>query len=172
MMVILVDSNDNPMGVMPKMEAHEKGVLHRAFSVLIFNSRGELLLQRRATNKYHSGGLWTNTCCSHPAPNQDTAEAAVKRLQEEMGIRANLDYHSCFIYHTELDLGLQENEFDHIYIGYSDQQPVLNPDEVVEYKYLSPENVSEDILKNPQAYSTWFKMIWYRLMDTDKLQLK
>lgn len=171
-MVILVDSNDHPIGVMPKMEAHEKGALHRAFSVLIFNSDGELLLQRRAISKYHSGGLWTNTCCSHPAPGQDTAVAAAKRLEEEMGIRASIDYHSCFIYQTGLDHGLQENEFDHIYIGYSDQQPVLNPDEVAEYKYLPPAKVSEDILKHPQDYSVWFKIIWQKLIDTGSLPLK
>lgn len=168
-MVILVDSNDNTIGQMPKMEAHEKGMLHRAFSVLIFNSNGELLLQRRAVGKYHSGGLWTNTCCSHPQPGQDIAIAAVKRLQEEMGIRANIDYHSCFMYRTELDHGLQEYEFDHIYTGRSDELPVLNPDEVMEYKYLSPEKVSEDMLKNPETYSVWFKIIWHKLMDTDKL---
>lgn len=168
-MVILVDVNDNPIGQMSKMEAHEKGILHRAFSVLIFNSNGELLLQRRAVGKYHSGGLWTNTCCSHPKPGQDTATAAVKRLQEEMGICANIDYHSCFIYRAELDHGLQEHEFDHIYTGRSDEQPVLNPDEVMEYTYLSPEDVSEDMFKNPDAYSVWFRIIWHKLMDTDKL---
>lgn len=168
-LVILVDSNDNPIGTMAKMEAHEKGALHRAFSVLIFNSSGELLLQRRATTKYHSGGLWTNTCCSHPAPGEDTADAAVKRLEEEMGIRVKINYHSCFVYRTELDHGLQEHEFDHIYIGYSDQQPVLNPDEVVEYKHLAPESVSEDIRKNPQAYSVWFKIVCQKLFDTSLL---
>lgn len=169
-MVILVDSNDKSIGVMPKMEAHEKGLLHRAFSVLIFNSDGKLLLQRRAIDKYHSGGLWTNTCCSHPAPGQGTADAAVKRLQEEMGIHANIDYHSCFIYQTALDHGLQEYELDHIYIGWSDEQPVLNPNEVMEYKYLLPEDVSEDMLKNPESYSVWFRIIWRKLMYTNKLQ--
>lgn len=170
-MVILVDLNDTPIGSMAKMEAHEKGVLHRAFSVLIFNSDGELLLQRRAEDKYHSGGLWTNTCCSHPSPGQSTLEAAAIRLGQEMGISADLHYKSCFIYQADLDHGLQEHEFDHVYIGHSDQRPVLNPDEVSQYKYLSPERVSLEILQNPQDYSAWFKIIWRKLIDGGELNI-
>lgn len=167
-MVILVDMNDNPIGSMEKMEAHKTGALHRAFSVLVFNSDGYLLLQRRAASKYHSGGLWTNTCCSHPSPGQSTMDSALMRLKQEMGISADLNYHSCFTYQANLDYGLQEHEFDHVYIGRSDQKPIPNPDEVQEYKYLSPENVSQEILHNPQAYSEWFKIIWAKIKDNVK----
>jgi isopentenyl-diphosphate delta-isomerase len=113
--VILVDSEDNPIGTMEKMEAHEKGLLHRAFSVLIFNSKGQMLLQKRARSKYHSGGLWTNTCCSHPAPNESVAEAAKRRLKEEMGIDAEPKFAYKFIYKTPLDQNLVEHEVDHVF---------------------------------------------------------
>lgn len=162
-MVILVDANDNPVGSMPKMEAHEKGLLHRAFSVLIFNSAGELLLQRRALDKYHSGGLWTNTCCSHPRPGEATADAAARRLREEMGLSAPLEHYTSFIYGTELDHGLREHEFDHVYIGRSDDAPIIDRSEVAEYRYMSPEDISRDMAANPGRYSVWFRIIWEKL---------
>ncbi|MCC8146192.1 MAG: isopentenyl-diphosphate Delta-isomerase [Bacteroidales bacterium] len=164
-MVILVDEYDNPLGTMPKMEAHKKGLLHRAFSVLIFNTEGEMLLQRRAFDKYHSGGLWTNTCCSHPAPGIEIADAAVKRLQEEMGIRAEIYPITSFIYQAHLDHGLQEHELDHVYVGVSDEVPEPNPEEVCEYKYLSVKKIRTNILENPDSYTEWFKIILDKLEE-------
>ena len=121
--VILVDKNDNQVGLMPKLEAHEKGLLHRAFSIFIFNSRYELLLQKRASSKYHSGGLWTNTCCSHPREGEDTLDAANRRLDEEMGIKTSLRKVYDFIYKAELDNQLTEHEFDHVFYGVCDSDP-------------------------------------------------
>src|SRR3954468_18060458 len=128
--VILVDEYDNEIGTMPKMEAHLKGKLHRAFSVFIFNAEGDLLLQQRALDKYHSGGKWTNTCCSHPRPGEDTLTAANRRLREEMGMNAELSHAFSFTYQADLLDGLTENEFDHVYFGISDDAPVMNPEEV------------------------------------------
>ena len=119
---------------MDKMEAHQKGVLHRAFSVFVFNNAGELLLQQRADHKYHSGGLWTNTCCSHPAPGEKNADAAARRLYEEMGFNCELAHSFSFIYKAQFQNGLTEYEFDHVYIGYADSIPVLNMDEVQDWK--------------------------------------
>jgi len=158
-MVILVDDNDLAIGEMPKMEAHEKACLHRAFSVFIFNSKGELLLQRRAESKYHSGGLWTNTCCSHPFPGQDTAEAARSRLMMEMGMDTPLEYILTFTYKSPFENGLTEHEIDHIYIGCTDEKPVINPEEVSEYKYISLKDLQEDISLHPEKYTTWFRII-------------
>ena len=129
--VILVDENDVEKGIMDKMEAHQKGVLHRAFSVFVFNYAGELLLQQRADHKYHSGGLWTNTCCSHPAPGEKIADAAVRRLYEEMGFNCELAHSFSFIYKAHFQNGLTEYEFDHVYIGYSDSIPALNKEELI-----------------------------------------
>ena len=128
--VVLVDENDNELGVMKKMLAHEKGVLHRAFSVFIFNSKGELLLQQRANHKYHSAGLWTNTCCSHPRPNETIKDAAHRRLFEEMGMVCDLKIIDNFIYKANFDNGLIEHEFDYIIKGFSDAVPAINKDEV------------------------------------------
>ena len=136
--VILVDKNDNQVGLMPKLEAHEKGILHRAFSVFIFNSKYELLLQKRASSKYHSGGLWTNTCCSHPREGEDILDAANRRLDEEMGIKTSLRKVFDFIYTAELDNNLIENEFDHVFYGVYDTDPILNKEEAeaVSYTHL------------------------------------
>ncbi len=158
-MVILVNNDDLPIGVMEKLEAHEKGLLHRAFSVVILNSAGEMLLQRRADNKYHSGRLWTNACCSHPAPGKTTEEAARHRLAEEMGIRAELHYIASFIYKAALDNGLTEHEFDHIYVGRTDSVPVPDPEEVSEYRYVSQDDLIDDIDANPENYTEWFKIM-------------
>ena len=168
--VIVVDENDNAKGVMEKMEAHQKGVLHRAFSVFVFNSAGELLLQQRAEHKYHSGGLWTNTCCSHPAPGEEVADAVVRRLKEEMGFNCELSHAFSFIYKAHFQNGLTEYEFDHVYIGYSDSITLLNKDEVQDWKYINLQKLSQDIEENPGIYTAWikecFKMVVDHLKDT------
>ena len=168
--VIVVDENDNAKGVMEKMEAHQKGVLHRAFSVFVFNSAGELLLQQRADHKYHSGGLWTNTCCSHPAPGEEVADAAMRRLKEEMGFNCELSHAFSFIYKAHFQNGLTEYEFDHVYIGYSDSIPLLNKDEVQDWKYINLQNLSQDMEENPGIYTAWikecFKMVVNHIKDT------
>jgi len=156
--VILVDKNDNQVGLMPKLEAHEKGVLHRAFSIFIFNSKYELLLQKRASSKYHSGGLWTNTCCSHPREGEDTLDAANRRLDEEMGIKTSLRKVYDFIYKAELDNQLTEHEFDHVFYGVCDNDPILNKDEAEDFKWVDMETLNNDIIKNEDNYTVWFKI--------------
>ena len=156
--VILVDKNDNQVGLMPKLEAHEKGLLHRAFSIFIFNSRYELLLQKRASSKYHSGGLWTNTCCSHPREGEDTLDAANRRLDEEMGIKTSLRKVYDFIYIAELDNQLTEHEFDHVFYGVCDRDPKLNRDEAEDFKWVDMETLNNDIIKNEDNYTVWFKI--------------
>jgi len=156
--VILVDKNDNQVGLMPKLEAHEKGVLHRAFSIFIFNSKYELLLQKRASSKYHSGGLWTNTCCSHPREGEDILDAANRRLDEEMGITTSLRKVYDFIYKAELDNQLTEHEFDHVFYGVFDNDPILNKDEAEDFKWVDMETLNNDIIKNEDNYTVWFKI--------------
>ena len=156
--VILVDKNDNQVGLMPKLEAHEKGVLHRAFSIFIFNSKYELLLQKRASSKYHSGGLWTNTCCSHPREGEDILDAANRRLDEEMGITTSLRKVYDFIYKAELDNQLTEHEFDHVFYGVFDNDPILNKDEAEDFKWVDMETLNNDIIKNEDKYTVWFKI--------------
>lgn len=156
--VILVDKNDKQVGLMPKLEAHEKGILHRAFSIFIFNSKYELLLQKRASSKYHSGGLWTNTCCSHPREGEDTLDAANRRLDEEMGIKTSLRKVYDFIYKAELDNQLTEHEFDHVFYGVFDSDPILNKDEAEDFKWVDMETLNNDIIKNEENYTVWFKI--------------
>ena len=156
--VILVDREDVPKGQMEKMEAHEKGLLHRAFSVFIFNSKRELLLQQRALSKYHSGGLWTNTCCSHPRLGESNIHAARRRLKEEMGMDCNISYLFKFTYRAEFENGLTEHEVDHIFFGMTDELPVINPDEVESYKYMDLESLERDININPGAYTPWLRI--------------
>jgi isopentenyl-diphosphate delta-isomerase len=156
--VILIDENDKPIGTMGKLEAHQKGLLHRAFSVFIFNDKGELLLQKRASTKYHSPGLWTNTCCSHPLPGEETLAAAKRRLKEEMGMDALLIHKTSFVYKTNFDNGLTEHEFDHVFIGNYNANPVLNEDEAEEYKWMSLENIKSDIQRSPENFTSWFKI--------------
>lgn len=158
-LVILVDENDNEIGYLEKLEAHRKGMLHRAFSVLIFNSAGHLLLQKRAAGKYHSAGLWTNTCCSHPKPNENAVDAAQRRLKEEMGIDCNVNFVYKFQYHTPLEKGLIEHELDYVFIGTCDDEPVINTQEVSEWKFISLTDIRIDLVKNPNAYTFWFKEI-------------
>ena len=157
--VILVDENDVPTGVMEKLEAHQKGELHRAFSIFIFNSKGEMLLQKRALHKYHSGGLWTNACCSHPQPNETNEQAAHRRLMEEMGFDCVLEKKFYFIYKAQLNNELTEHELDHVFVGTYDKQPIINLDEVADWKFIQPSLILQDIKKNPQNYSYWFKQV-------------
>jgi len=157
--VILVDEQDCELGIMEKMEAHKHGVLHRALSVLVFNSKGKLLLQKRAETKYHSGGLWTNTCCSHPRPNESISDAASRRLREEMGIEIKLNHAGSFIYKAKLDQGLTEHELDHVFTGVFDAKPNINRHEVADWKYVSVHSLMKDIAANPTQYTEWFKII-------------
>ena len=157
--IILVDEFDNAIGTMGKMEAHQKGVLHRAFSVILFNSNGEILLQKRSKNKYHSGGLWTNTCCSHPLPNESVRDASRRRLIQEMGIDVQPEFSFKFIYKTDLDNGLIEHELDHVFIGSFDGIPSINTSEVEEWKFMSLNSLRRDIEESPELYTAWFKLI-------------
>ena len=156
--VILVDENDNQVGVMPKLEAHQKGLVHRAFSVFIFNSKYELLLQKRASSKYHSGGLWTNTCCSHPREGEEILDAAKRRLIEEMGIDTSLRKVHDFIYKAELDNDLTEHEFDHVLYGIYNEDPIINKDEADDFKWIDMDSLNEDIKTNGNNYTIWFKI--------------
>ena len=159
-LVILVNENDQQIGLMPKMEAHEKGLLHRAFSVFVFNNNNELLLQQRAADKYHSPLLWTNTCCSHQRNGESNIEAGKRRLQEEMGFVCELKEVTSFMYKAPFDNGLTEHEFDHVMVGYYNEQPVINKQEVENYKWMELTAVKDDINKNPQNYTAWFKIIF------------
>lgn len=162
--VVLVDELDNEVGRMEKMKAHEEAILHRAFSIFIFNSEGEVLLQRRAVEKYHSGGLWTNTCCSHPRPGESVIEAANRRLMEEMGMKAEMHPIFNFIYKAELDHGLTEYELDHVLVGTTDVLPEINPEEVSEFSYKNPSQVRSDLEKHPERYTAWFAICFPELM--------
>jgi isopentenyl-diphosphate delta-isomerase len=158
--VILVDENDNQIGLMPKMEAHEKALLHRAFSVFIFNKKGELMLQQRAAHKYHSPLLWTNTCCSHQRDGETNINAGKRRLFEEMGFSTDIKEVFSFIYKAPFDNGLTEHELDHVLVGYFDNEPNINKEEVEEYKWMSLVDVKSDIEENPEEYTAWFKIIF------------
>jgi isopentenyl-diphosphate delta-isomerase len=161
--VILVDENDIQTGVTGKMEAHEKALLHRAVSVFIINSKGEWILQRRAFDKYHSNGLWTNTCCTHPHPGESVFDAAKRRLREEMGISCNVTWLFSFIYKEKLDNELTEHEFDHVFLGITDSEPVINISEVEEWEKISYPDLHNDIIKNPERYTYWFREIYERV---------
>ena len=158
--VILVDVLDKQIGLMPKLEAHEKGVLHRAFSVFIFNNKGELMLQRRALSKYHSPGLWTNTCCSHQRDGESNILAAKRRLNEEMGFVTELIEKTSFVYKANFDNGLTEHELDHIIVGKYNHSPVINSSEVDSWKWMSMEDVRNNINNQPHNYTAWFKIIF------------
>ncbi len=158
--VILVDKNDNQIGLMPKMEAHEKALLHRAFSVFTFNDKGELLLQQRAADKYHSPLLWTNTCCSHQRNGETNLEAGKRRLQEEMGFTCDLEEVFSFIYKAPFDNGLTEHELDHVMVGKFNENPKINKEEVEAFKWMTLEDVKTDMENNPDIYTEWFKIIF------------
>ena len=157
--VILVDKNNNELGLMEKHEAHEKALLHRAFSVFIFNPEGKLLLQQRALSKYHSGGLWTNTCCSHPRANESTMDAAHRRLNEEMGFDCELTERFHFLYQTPFENGLSEHELDFVFSGIYNGDPKPNPDEVCNYRWISLPDLDKEILDYPERFTIWFKII-------------
>lgn len=156
--LILVDKNDNEVGTEEKMKAHEDGTLHRAFSVFIFNDRDEMLLQQRAKSKYHSGGLWTNACCSHPRPGETVEQAAHRRLVEEMGFDCPLEVKFNFIYRAEFDDGLIEHELDHVLFGKYEGAIHFNPDEVEDYLWVSIESLKKDMAENSDNYTVWFKI--------------
>lgn len=158
--VILVDSRNRETGVMDKAEAHQRGVLHRAISVFIFNSKGEMLIHRRAMHKYHSGGLWTNACCSHPRPGEKAVDSAVRRLKEEMGLSAELKPAFEFIYKADLGNGLYEHEADHVFTGKTDTDPEPDPEEVMEWKWMNVDAIAADMDANPNNYTIWFQLIF------------
>ena len=161
--LILVDENDTPIGTIEKMEAHQKALLHRAFSVFIFNTKGEMLLQQRALDKYHSGGLWTNACCSHPYDGQQTQAAAEKRLQEEMGFTTVLTKVFDFIYKAPFDNGLTEHEFDHVFTGIYDGTIVSDKSEVEDFCFMSMDVIKESLQLHPEKYTVWFKIAFPKM---------
>lgn len=156
--VILVDEQDRVIGQMEKLEAHKKGLLHRAFSVFVFNNKGELLLQQRALHKYHSPGLWTNTCCSHPRPNETSIEAARRRCVEEMGIVVTLKEVFSFMYKAEFENGLTEHEYDHVFVGYYNEDPDINKDEVHAFQWISKASLQKELKINSNSYTAWLKL--------------
>lgn len=162
--VVLVNEHDEAIGLMEKMEAHEKALLHRAFSVFIFNTKGEMLLQQRSLRKYHSGGLWTNACCSHPRPNEDTLAAAHRRLKEEMGFDTELTKVFDFTYKAEFTNGLTEHEFDHVFIGTYDGLVEANFDEVENYAYRSLDLIEVTLQSNPDFFTEWFHIAFPKVV--------
>ncbi len=170
--VILVNQNDVQIGLMPKMEAHEKAVLHRAFSVFVLNDKNEIMLQQRAAHKYHSPLLWTNTCCSHQRDGETNIQAGTRRLFEEMGFETGLKELFHFIYKAPFDNGLTEHELDHVMIGYYNGEPKINPDEVESWKWMAIEEVAKDIQLQPEIYTVWFKIIFdefYHFLEDHKI---
>lgn len=163
--LILVDENDTELGQMEKLEAHQKGLLHRAFSILIFNSKQEILLQQRAASKYHSPLLWTNACCSHPRPSETVLEAANRRLIEEMGMQIPLKPIFSFTYKAALDQGLTEHEFDHVLLGFSDNNPTLNPEEAAAFKWMNVSDLMQEIQENPASFTKWFLILMQEQLE-------
>jgi isopentenyl-diphosphate Delta-isomerase len=171
--VILVNEKDQQIGLMPKLEAHQKAVLHRAFSVFVLNSNNEIMLQQRAHNKYHSPLLWTNTCCSHQREGETNIEAGSRRLFEEMGFKTQIKELFHFIYKAPFDNGLTEHELDHVMIGYFDENPTINPDEVESWKWMKIEDIKNDMVQNPEIYTVWFKIIFdefYHYLENHKIR--
>jgi isopentenyl-diphosphate delta-isomerase len=170
--VILVNKDDEQIGLMPKLEAHEKALLHRAFSVFVLNSNNEIMLQQRAHHKYHSPLLWTNTCCSHQREGETNIEAGSRRLFEEMGFKTELKELFHFIYKAPFDNGLTEHELDHVMIGYSNESPVINPEEVEDWKWMGIDAVKNDMQVHPELYTVWFKIIFdefYHFLEEHKI---
>ncbi len=163
--VILVDKDDVEIGVMEKMEAHQKGELHRAFSIFIFNENDELMLQQRASSKYHSGGLWTNTCCSHPRKGESTEEAAHRRLKEEMGFDCELKEIFAFTYNTDVGQGLFEHEYDHVFIGKYNKVAEINTEEVEDYKFKKLSGLTMDVLMSPNDFTKWFIIAFGKMIE-------
>lgn len=163
--VILVDEEDNASGECEKLKAHTGGLLHRAFSVFIFNSKGEMLLQQRAMDKYHSGGLWTNACCSHPSPGEDTHAAALRRLQEEMGFTTSIEKIFDFVYKADFENGLTEYEFDHVFVGYYDGEISFNSEEVMDFRYMDMNSVRNWLASDPEQFTAWFRIAFDKIAD-------
>jgi isopentenyl-diphosphate delta-isomerase len=170
--VILVDVHDNAIGTMEKLEAHEKGMLHRAFSILLVNEQGEMLLQQRALEKYHSPGLWTNACCSHPRPEETTIKAANRRLKEELGMSATLTEIFQFTYKAELAHGLIEHEIDHVFLGITNENPIINLTEVMSYKWINLTDLKMDIIAHPEKYTAWFNLLMVDYFSSIQNKLK
>ena len=171
--VILVNEFDEQIGLMPKLEAHEKAILHRAFSVFVLNNKNEVMLQQRAHQKYHSPLLWTNTCCSHQREGETNIQAGNRRLYEEMGFNTELKELFHFIYKAPFDNGLTEHELDHVMIGYYDGEPVINPEEVEDWKWMKIEDIQSDMLLSPDSYTVWFKIIFdefYHFLEEHALE--
>ena len=164
-LIVLVDEQDKEVGLMEKMEVHRKALLHRAFSVFIFNSQGEMMLQRRALGKYHSGGLWTNSCCSHPYPSETIVDAAKRRLFQEMGFTSDVKPIFHFIYKAALDNDLTEYEYDHVLIGHYDGLVEINPDEVGDYCFRTMHDIKNELMSNPKKYTAWFHIAFPMLYD-------
>lgn len=164
--VILVDSADLDLGIMEKLEAHRQGALHRAFSIFLFNSDGHLLLQQRALEKYHSGGLWTNSCCGHPRPGEEILDAGKRRLKEETGVGCELEKLFSFIYRHEFDNGLTEYEYDHVLIGFSDQTPEPDPAEIAAVSYVVPDRLATELVARPELYTAWLRICYGQVLET------
>lgn len=162
--VVLVDTDDYPLGEMDKMEAHRKGLLHRAFSVFLFNSNKEMLLHQRAFHKYHGAGLWTNACCSHPQMGEQVKSGALERLYFEMGLRCELEKVLSFIYRAQVENGLIEYEYDHVYIGFTDERPVPNPAEVAAYRWVSAARLRAELRDRPESFTIWFRQVAERIL--------
>lgn len=163
--VVLVDANDNDIGTMEKMEAHEKAVMHRAFSIFIFNTKGEMLIHQRAFSKYHTPGLWTNACCSHPRLGETLQQATSRRLREEMGMEADIKKIFDFVYKADVGQGLIEHEFDHVFVGTTDVLPNINREEVETYSYIKMDDLRNDINMHPEKYTVWFKIAFDRVEE-------
>lgn len=161
--IILVNEHDDMVGTMDKMEAHKQGLLHRAFSVFIFNSKGEMLMQQRALTKYHSAGLWTNACCSHPMPGEKTIDAAQRRLMEELGFEAPIEKIFDFTYKAEFDNGLTEHEFDHVFAGEYEGEIDANPDEVKDFSYKEISEIKNMLQEHPQKFTAWFHIAFPKI---------
>lgn len=167
--VILVDEQDREIGTMEKIEAHEKALLHRAFSIFIFNKEGQMMLQRRALDKYHSPGLWTNTCCSHPRPGESLVEATERRIVEEMGFQCEMREVFSFIYKASFDHGLTEHEVDHVFIGVYNDEPEINPEEVDDWKWVDVDELDKDMEANPDTYTVWFRIAFREMKERGML---
>ncbi|MCE1202139.1 MAG: isopentenyl-diphosphate Delta-isomerase [Bacteroidia bacterium] len=171
--VVLVNDKDQQIGLMEKMEAHIQGILHRAFSIFLFNTKGEMLLQQRALSKYHSPGLWTNTCCSHPRDGESLEQATQRRLYEEMGMRCEMRKAFDFIYKADVGQGLTEHEFDHVFVGTTDLEPEINKEEVADWKYMLVSEVAASMEAHPEQYTVWFRIAFKQIEDylkTNKIE--
>ncbi|MBA2745620.1 MAG: isopentenyl-diphosphate Delta-isomerase [Flavisolibacter sp.] len=158
--VILVNAQDEEVGLMEKMEAHRKGLLHRAFSIFIFDGKGSMLLQQRAANKYHGAYLWTNACCSHPHPGEGVHAAAVRRLEEELGFTTTIEKIFDFVYHAPVENDLIEHEYDHVFAGQYEDRIRANPEEVMDYRYIDMEALKKEMDVQPERFTTWFRIAY------------